>query len=264
MRLINRFWNTPFVAGSFLTVGLIILTTLLIHFIYGVPFSFFLIIPFLVFIALILDRWLCHVPIKFGMKVLSCLLFYPLCSYRRWDQITHNLYLGALPLRKHLSKLVHQEKISSVLSMTEEFELETGGFFFKPISSKDWATEGVRHEMIEAKDCTKLTEKHIEKAVRFIAQEIEKGKKVYVHCQAGIERSVTVAAAYLVHAGITKNLKDSLVYLRKFRPHAMLTKRNEEALKNWFATHSKGKGLKGFYKKIIQLFKNLSEKKISS
>lgn len=260
MRIINNFWNKPFVAGSAILSGLIAAAALLFHFIWDIHFAFFLALPLLILVALILDRYFCRVPMKFGLKVLSCLIFYPLCAYRRWDRITSHLYLGALPLLKHLPKLVKKEKIASVLSMTEEFELETHGLFFKPINSRDWALEGVHHQIIEAKDCTKLTEGHIEKAVRFIAQEIEKGRKVYVHCQAGIERSVTVVAAYLLHAGIVETIKESIAYLREFRPNAVLTKRNEQALKKWFENHHKVKGIKWLYEQAKQKLMQLKER----
>ncbi len=259
MRLFNYLWHKPFVAGAIITTGLITFVTTVIHTLSGMPLTFFLGVPLLAFLALALDRYFCRVPIKFNMKVLSCLLFYPLCFYRRWDRVTKNLYIGALPLKKHLAELVEQEKISSVLSMTEQFELETGGFFFKPVSKHDWLQEGVHHEVIEAKDCTMLSETHIEKAVRFIAQEIKKGRKVYVHCQAGIERSVTVAAAYLIHAGIAESIRGAIVHLKKFRPNAILTKRNEHVLKSWFENHRKPKGLMWLYEKAYQKFLELKK-----
>jgi protein tyrosine phosphatase (PTP) superfamily phosphohydrolase (DUF442 family) len=42
---------------------------------------------------------------------------------------------------------------------------------------------------------------HLEQGVAFIAQEIEDGGTVYVHCASGVGRAATLVAAYLVRQG---------------------------------------------------------------
>lgn len=59
-------------------------------------------------------------------------------------------------------------------------------------------------------------EKYFDICINFIDSEIKKGKKVLVHCMAGISRSVTIIIAYLM---IKKNmsLMDAINYVKSKR-----------------------------------------------
>ncbi len=46
------------------------------------------------------------------------------------------------------------------------------------------------------------TLQQLESGVAFIAQEIERGGSVYVHCGSGVGRAPTLVAAYLVYSGL--------------------------------------------------------------
>jgi dual specificity MAP kinase phosphatase len=68
------------------------------------------------------------------------------------------------------------------------------------------------------------------KGVRFIADEIGGGGRVYIHCWEGIGRSATMAAAYLVSMGSTPvNAWKKIQRVRPFiRPTEPQLKRVEE------------------------------------
>jgi len=58
----------------------------------------------------------------------------------------------------------------------------------------------------------------LEKVVDIIDQYVKKGKMVYLHCFAGLGRSPTCAAAYLIYKGAT--YEDAIKKIKDARPQA--------------------------------------------
>ncbi|KAF9078683.1 hypothetical protein BDP27DRAFT_1310007 [Rhodocollybia butyracea] len=58
---------------------------------------------------------------------------------------------------------------------------------------------------------------HLLPAITFIQSELDKGRGVLVHCQAGISRSATIVAAYLMY-NRKMNVEEALNLVRKARP----------------------------------------------
>ncbi|KAJ3825203.1 hypothetical protein F5878DRAFT_707211 [Lentinula raphanica] len=58
---------------------------------------------------------------------------------------------------------------------------------------------------------------HLLPAIAFIQSELDKGRGVLVHCQAGVSRSATIVAAYLMHSR-KMNVEEALGLVRKARP----------------------------------------------
>ena len=57
------------------------------------------------------------------------------------------------------------------------------------------------------------------------------GAKTIIHCQAGIGRTGTFAAAYLITTGMS--VPDAIAYVRKLRQHAVETSEQEGVLKEF-------------------------------
>ncbi len=57
---------------------------------------------------------------------------------------------------------------------------------------------------------------HLERGVAFVREQIEAGRKVYIHCAGGVGRAPTLAAAYLISAGLTRD--EALETIRRVRP----------------------------------------------
>jgi len=67
-------------------------------------------------------------------------------------------------------------------------------------SLKLWFKDHVAHEYLEALDTpTQLVTPLLKRGVEFIAEGLERGERVVVHCGRGISRSATVVIAALMH-----------------------------------------------------------------
>lgn len=75
------------------------------------------------------------------------------------------------------------------------------------------------------------TQKQLERGVKFIAEEISNGGKVYIHCKYGEGRGPTMALAYLISTGLT--LDDAIAFVKKVRTFIKPTKPQLIALKKF-------------------------------
>ena len=121
----------------------------------------------------------------------------------RFSRVTPSLYVGSqyrLPGKQHLDR----NGINAVLNLRVEF---------------DDAAHGLAPELychLPTVDDQAPTLEQLEEGVKFIRHAIDAGKKVYIHCGAGVGRAPTMAAAYLISTGMS--LEDSLNLIRKTRP----------------------------------------------
>lgn len=58
--------------------------------------------------------------------------------------------------------------------------------------------DGTRHMHLPTRDNTPLALDDLERAADFIADEVQRGGKVYVHCGIGVGRAPSAAAAYFI------------------------------------------------------------------
>ena len=65
----------------------------------------------------------------------------------------------------------------------------------------------------------------------FITDVEQQGRPVVVHCGAGLGRTGTMLACYLVHQG--KSTEDSLITLRQIRPGSVETLGQEQSIENY-------------------------------
>jgi atypical dual specificity phosphatase len=116
------------------------------------------------------------------------------------NKINDNLILGSIPLenKKHPKEFKEKMKVTDVLSLNENFELETKTFVSQPVIKESWDKEGVNFRHIPMEDVTTDSLEKINQAADFIEEVAKKNGNVYVHCKSGVHRSAAVVVCYLV------------------------------------------------------------------
>jgi protein-tyrosine phosphatase len=79
------------------------------------------------------------------------------------------------------------------------------------------------------------TMEQLEQGALFIADEAERGGSVFVHCGAGVGRAPSVAAAYLVHTGMSP--QEAWACIREARPFIRPTQVQVAQLERFAQTH---------------------------
>jgi atypical dual specificity phosphatase len=84
---------------------------------------------------------------------------------------------------------------------------------------------------LPVEDFTAPTPEQLQQGVAAIVSALESGARVAVHCEAGLGRSGTLVACYLVHRGMTP--EQAIAHVRKLRPGSVETLPQEAAVRTF-------------------------------
>ena len=169
----------------------------------------------------------------------ASLAYTQLSSNAWWTKIEpFNLYLGALPLKNkgHLEDITALG-ITRVLSLVEDFELKDG-YFNTPVKSTDWKKNGIAHKQIQAIDFLPLTPEAIKEGIEYLAESLESGHTVYVHCKAGRGRSAAIVIAYLMQYH-ELSFDEAFALVQTARPQINLNNDQRQAISSYFSADQK-------------------------
>ena len=122
---------------------------------------------------------------------------------RRVSQVAPRVHVGGQYRRRGWERLVARG-VTAVVNMRIEFDDNDAGI----------APE--RYLYLPTVDDEPPTLEHLQAGIDFMAEEIELGGGVYVHCGAGVGRAPTMAAAYLVSTGLAP--EEAWAKIRAVRP----------------------------------------------
>lgn len=90
---------------------------------------------------------------------------------------------------------------------------------------------GIAYLHLPVEDMQPPTLEEVVEFMGFITDVEQQGRPVVVHCGAGLGRTGTMLACYLVHQG--KSTEDSLITLRQIRPGSVETLGQEQSIENY-------------------------------
>lgn len=133
----------------------------------------------------------------------------------------------ARPYSPEAFAALKSQEVLTLLSLTEE-----------PLPSNLLKKYGILARHLPIVDFTAPTVYQVDEAVSFINQGLEKGQKVGVHCGAGLGRTGTILACYLVSIGIEAN--EAIATVRLKRPGSIETA-EQEAVIALYEDHMSGR-----------------------
>lgn len=138
------------------------------------------------------------------------------------------LAIGEYPTPEDAGWLRDMRAFTAVVNLQDDVDLDRKGLSLRSLENA-YGSHGLRfvHIPVPDGDGEALRER-LDEAVRVVADLIDAGGRVYLHCNAGLNRAPTVAIAYLhVHHGhsldtacaLVKSRRPCVPYMRVLHAH---------------------------------------------
>lgn len=138
----------------------------------------------------------------------------------RLTRLNEQVYVGG-SLTARRAELLRTEGVDAVVSLQGE--------------RLDEMTHLRAHLWLPSHDGRPPDARQLAVGVRFIRTQVANGRKVYIHCHAGVGRAPTLAAAYLVSTGVAP--ADAINDVRAVRPWIRMNARQRAAVYEMAGPH---------------------------
>ena len=156
-------------------------------------------------------RWLWAWPVFWPYFLISELSFFLARKSGQiipYAEIAPGFYLGRKLTREEAEKVIQEFGIRGIVDLAAEFSEVTrfreAEYFSLPV------LDAMAPQLDRLQECVEWIDR------------VRQTGPVYLHCALGHGRAATVAAAYLVHAGLAKDANDALRKVRAARPGVKL------------------------------------------
>ena len=138
-----------------------------------------------------------------------------------YSEITPQVYVGGQHFPKGWDEM--QEKgIEAVVNMRE-----------KRFDDAKKGIESDHYLHLNTRDNTPPSLDDLHRGAQFIKEQVEAGRKVYIHCGVGVGRAPSQTAAYFIYEGMEP--AEAIRKIKKVRPFVHLTYRQRLQLENFAA-----------------------------
>jgi protein-tyrosine phosphatase len=150
-------------------------------------------------------------------------------------EVGDGLLVGAYPLDAEDVAEIAGAGVDVVHNLVEDEEYEAGE---RDTATAALAAAGVSERRLPLVDYGNVPEAALDRAVDEVLGDLEAGRRVYVHCRAGWQRSATVAAGVLA---LREDLpiEDALAVLRERKPTAEPLGHQRADLLAWWRTRAR-------------------------
>lgn len=149
-----------------------------------------------------------------------------------YASVYDRLIVGALPLDESDVRMLSALGVSRVLNLVEDGEYARGE---RRKVERALAKEGIDEARLSTEDYGALPPELLEQGTAQVNHWLDDGEVVYLHCRAGWQRSVAVAAgAIAIRDGL--DLETALTRVQSLKSTADPLPHQREDLQRWFET----------------------------
>jgi atypical dual specificity phosphatase len=142
----------------------------------------------------------------------------------------HRLFIGAIPTDHGDVGALSERNIEVVVNLCKEDEYPDGA---RVDVETALTRAGIDEQRFPFTDHGDLAAAQLDAAVGEVVRQLDSGRRVYVHCRAGRQRSSAVATAALaLREGVS--LDEALDEIRRRKPDALPLEHQWLELKSWY------------------------------
>lgn len=140
------------------------------------------------------------------------------------------LLIGAYPLDQDDVSMLEWMGVERILNLVEDAEYRPGE---REIAGAALAAAGIEEQRLSLTDYAGLPPAALEEAVQWVTRWLDEGRRVYLHCRAGWQRSAAVAAGVVaVRDGV--DVEEALAMVQARKPSADPLPHQREDLRRWW------------------------------
>jgi predicted protein tyrosine phosphatase len=152
-------------------------------------------------------------------------------------EIQDGFLVGAFPLDRADVAMLERMKIERVLNLVEDEEYAHGEH---EVVADALQLSGIVEDRIGLTDFGRLPGGKLDDAIRTVIDWLGRGRRVYLHCRAGYQRSAAVAAGVVaLTEGV--EIEEALDLVHRRKPSADPLPEQREDLLRWWAERQSGR-----------------------